>query len=162
MQGWDGPVVIEAVATFEAPQPVYNLEVHGEHVYHAGELGLLVHNTTEEDCLVIVPFSGRDGKIVEYEQPKGVAPNKVPTPSVKGIGKVADVVPKHVPKNWSKVDIENAISTYEKSIRLRKAEAEAFDAVGGGHVWARKAHYERIVQEENFLRQLRRTFEDLR
>jgi hypothetical protein len=25
-------------------QPVYNIEVHGEHVYQVGELGVLVHN----------------------------------------------------------------------------------------------------------------------
>lgn len=27
------------------PEPVYNLEVHGEHVYHVGSSGVLVHNT---------------------------------------------------------------------------------------------------------------------
>gem|GEM_PF-2430699 len=28
-------------------QPVYNIEVHGEHVYQVGELGVLVHNSCE-------------------------------------------------------------------------------------------------------------------
>ena len=27
-------------------QPVYNIEVHGEHVYQVGELGVLVHNVS--------------------------------------------------------------------------------------------------------------------
>lgn len=27
------------------PEPVYNLEVHGEHVYYVGQRGILVHNT---------------------------------------------------------------------------------------------------------------------
>jgi hypothetical protein len=29
-------------------EPVYNLEIHGEHVYQVGELGVLVHNAGEE------------------------------------------------------------------------------------------------------------------
>jgi len=27
------------------PEPVYNLEVHGEHVYYVGATGVLVHNS---------------------------------------------------------------------------------------------------------------------
>ena len=30
---------------------VYNIEVHGEHVYQVGELGLVVHNTRPGDIL---------------------------------------------------------------------------------------------------------------
>lgn len=117
MQGWDGPVVIEAVTTFEAPQPVYNLEVHGEHVHHAGELGLLVHNTTEEDCLVIVPFRGRDGKIVEYEQPKGVAPNNI-RDMLKGLpGKSGKTGPiKEVPDAKALDDLFDALSNGGKTV----------------------------------------------
>lgn len=89
--------------------------------------------------------------------------DRVPTPTVKGAGKIADAVPRRVPRNWSRVDIEDAITDYQRSIRIRKAEAADFDAIrGGGHVWARKAHYERIVLEEDFLRQLLRKLEDLR
>lgn len=77
------------------------------------------------------------------------------------MGKVANLIPSHVPKNWSKDDILDAISTCENSIKLKKAEAAAFDAAGGGHFWTRKAHYERIVEEEVFLRQLKHRMEDL-
>jgi hypothetical protein len=90
-----------------------------------------------------------------------VAPNKVALPTVKGISKVVDQVPTHVPKNWSKADISDAIETYRHSIALRKAEAGAFDAAGGGYVWARKARFERIVQEENFLRKMLKRLEDM-
>jgi hypothetical protein len=33
-------------------QPVYNIEVHGEHVYQVGELGVVVHNTCETATLI--------------------------------------------------------------------------------------------------------------
>jgi hypothetical protein len=102
------------------------------------------------------------GNKVDYILAAKNAPNKVPTPTIKGAGKVSDLVPPHVPQNWSKTDISDAIPTYENSIKLRKAEAAAFEAVGGGHVWIRKAHFERIVSEENFLRQLQRRLEELR
>jgi hypothetical protein len=40
----DGPAVVLSVSIVSTSQPVYNIEVHGEHVYQVGELGLLVHN----------------------------------------------------------------------------------------------------------------------
>lgn len=92
-----------------------------------------------------------------------LAPRKVPTPKLKGVGKIADAaVPKCVPSNWRKADIEDAILDYERSISIRKAEAADFDATrGGGHTWTRKSHNERIVEEENFLRQLRQKLDDM-
>jgi hypothetical protein len=36
--------VVLAVTLSRVTQPVYNIEVHGEHVYQVGELGVLVHN----------------------------------------------------------------------------------------------------------------------
>jgi hypothetical protein len=93
---------------------------------------------------------------------RGEVSKKVPTPTLKGLGKVADEVPTSVPKNWSKADIEDAITDYELSIRMRKAEATDFDAKrGGGHLWSRQSHNKRIAQEEAFLKQLKRKLEDL-
>lgn len=60
----------------------------------------------------------------------GNAPNKVPTPTLKEGGKIADTVPISVPKNWSKADIEDAILDYERSIAARKAEQAKFDKLG--------------------------------
>lgn len=37
-----------SVTILNQPVPVYNIEVHGEHVYQVGELGLIVHNTYTE------------------------------------------------------------------------------------------------------------------
>jgi hypothetical protein len=33
------------------PTPVYNIEVHGAHVYHVGTSGVVVHNPDPEDCI---------------------------------------------------------------------------------------------------------------
>ena len=105
---------------------------------------------------------GGKGRLLGQRKPITSAPNKIPAPTVKGAGKVADVIPKSVPKNWSRSVIEEAINDYKRSIALRKAEVARFDALGGGHLWARKAHYERIVGEENFLRKLEQAMEAMR
>ncbi|MBM3964668.1 MAG: hypothetical protein FJ308_06320 [Planctomycetes bacterium] len=47
LQGLDGIAVVLSVTLSRVAQPVYNIEVHGEHVYQVGELGLLVHNACE-------------------------------------------------------------------------------------------------------------------
>ena len=36
--------LVLSVRLSRVTQPVYNIEVHGEHVYQVGELGVLVHN----------------------------------------------------------------------------------------------------------------------
>jgi hypothetical protein len=45
LQGLDGLAVVLSVTLSRVTQPVYNIEVDGEHVYQVGELGLVVHNT---------------------------------------------------------------------------------------------------------------------
>ncbi|MFN6206382.1 MAG: polymorphic toxin-type HINT domain-containing protein, partial [Planctomycetota bacterium] len=44
LQGEGGLAVVLSITLSRVAQPVYNLEVHGEHVYQVGELGVLVHN----------------------------------------------------------------------------------------------------------------------
>ena len=51
LQGLDGLAVVLSVTLSRVTQPVYNIEVHGEHVYQVGELGLVVHNTCPLDRL---------------------------------------------------------------------------------------------------------------
>jgi hypothetical protein len=41
----EGVAIVLAVHHLRTAVPVYNIEVHGEHVYEVGELGLLVHNS---------------------------------------------------------------------------------------------------------------------
>ncbi|MFN7843074.1 MAG: polymorphic toxin-type HINT domain-containing protein [Pirellula sp.] len=45
LQAADGIATVLSLALVTSSLPVYNIEVHGEHVYQVGELGLLVHNT---------------------------------------------------------------------------------------------------------------------
>ena len=40
----DGAAVVLAAEPVPGGQPVWNLEVHGHHTYHAGTAGVLVHN----------------------------------------------------------------------------------------------------------------------
>jgi hypothetical protein len=44
LQAADGVATVVSIAIVSTNVPVYNIEVHGEHVYQVGELGLLVHN----------------------------------------------------------------------------------------------------------------------
>jgi hypothetical protein len=44
LQATDGIATVVSIAIVSTNVPVYNIEVHGEHVYQVGELGLLVHN----------------------------------------------------------------------------------------------------------------------
>jgi Colicin D/Pretoxin HINT domain len=45
LQATDRIATVVSIAIVTCSLPVYNIEVHGEHVYQVGELGLLVHNT---------------------------------------------------------------------------------------------------------------------
>ncbi len=45
-----GPMPIASIEHLIDPQPVYNLEVNGQHVYEVSELDILVHNTTDPWC----------------------------------------------------------------------------------------------------------------
>jgi hypothetical protein len=53
LQGLDGLAVVLSVTLSRVSQPVYNIEVHGEHVYQVGELGLVVHNAEGLICKTI-------------------------------------------------------------------------------------------------------------
>jgi hypothetical protein len=46
LQGLDGLAVVLGISLSRVSQAVYNIEVHGEHVYQVGELGLVVHNVS--------------------------------------------------------------------------------------------------------------------
>lgn len=50
----EGTTVVESRVRRPEPESVYNIEVHGEHVYRVGESGVLVHNASLEklDCAV--------------------------------------------------------------------------------------------------------------
>ena len=45
LQGLDGLAAVLGVTLSRVAESVYNIEVHGEHVYQVGELGVVVHNS---------------------------------------------------------------------------------------------------------------------
>jgi hypothetical protein len=47
LQAANGIATVVSIAIVSTNVPVYNIEVHGEHVYQVGELGLLVHNACD-------------------------------------------------------------------------------------------------------------------
>ena len=88
LQGHTGPAIVLHLALHQAAQPVYNVEIHGEHVYQVGELGVLVHNATSDDCLKLVaPVSGVSR----------VWPKHHPFPMY--LGGAADQTLKKIPRN---------------------------------------------------------------
>lgn len=46
----EGTTVVESLERRSEPEPVYNIEVEGDHVYRVGESGVLVHNTSVPCC----------------------------------------------------------------------------------------------------------------
>ena len=72
LQGLDGLAVVLGVSLSRVSQPVYNIEIHGEHVYQVGELGLVVHNA----C---AGFNSEMTKALQWLQQHGFnAKNAVP------------------------------------------------------------------------------------
>ena len=64
-----GTATVLAIEVLNQPTTVYNIEVHGEHVYEVGELGVLVHNACEEVLelargQVAMGFMTRAGKLI--------------------------------------------------------------------------------------------------
>jgi hypothetical protein len=46
-----GSTIVTSLTHIPGSTPVYNLEIHGTHVYHVGTSGVLVHNGDPEDCI---------------------------------------------------------------------------------------------------------------
>ncbi|MEI7863630.1 MAG: Hint domain-containing protein, partial [Planctomycetota bacterium] len=62
-----GPVAVASVEPLDRHPAVYNLEVHGEHVYRIAVDGVLVHNAGPSDCLEGLASGA---KLPRYEGPK--------------------------------------------------------------------------------------------
>ena len=62
-----GPVAVASVEPLDRHPAVYNLEVHGEHVYRVAVDGVLVHNAGPGDCLEGLASGAKQPR---YEGPK--------------------------------------------------------------------------------------------
>jgi len=72
LQSDDGIAMVVSVRILRDTRPVYNIEVHGEHVYQVGILTLLVHNANPLDCLGWVQRSTRQGERLVMDAVDGV------------------------------------------------------------------------------------------
>ena len=45
----DGPVEVQSVRLLSTAESVYNIEVHGHHIYQVGDVGVLVHNACHKN-----------------------------------------------------------------------------------------------------------------
>ncbi len=61
-----GPVEIVRTCILTTGQSVYNLEVHGHHIYQVGKLGLLVHNARGYQTNFFKKYPGKKGKVVVH------------------------------------------------------------------------------------------------
>jgi hypothetical protein len=58
----DGPVEILATQPLTSGESVYNLEIHGHHVYQVAELGVLVHNSSLDNYRAPKELTAREIK----------------------------------------------------------------------------------------------------
>ncbi|WP_232097322.1 polymorphic toxin-type HINT domain-containing protein, partial [Gimesia maris] len=64
-------VRITSIEIRAGPEPVYNLEVAGEHVYSVTDSGLLVHNVS--DCDLVTKIGLPDGSYIDLNAPTTVS-----------------------------------------------------------------------------------------
>ncbi|MFN9410933.1 MAG: polymorphic toxin-type HINT domain-containing protein [Pirellula sp.] len=86
LQAADGFATVLSIALVSTNIPVYNIEVHGEHVYQVGDLALLVHNT----CTVI-------GRMDDLKAFDDIPADVIDTWRKTGLG---DNVPWAVNRGW--------------------------------------------------------------
>lgn len=82
------------------------------------------------------------------------APGEDRFPSRDASGRIHGDIPDQVPRDWRSGEIQDAISEVEGSLAQRRGNQQIFGPDRG--------HDVRIVQEENWLKQLQRRLEDLR
>ena len=80
LSGKDGPVKALSLHLITKSQPVYNIEVHGEHVYEVGDCCVLVHNSTPCTENVIAAVSSATKPIIRSGVNRTIEANKQTRP----------------------------------------------------------------------------------
>jgi hypothetical protein len=106
--GAAGLAAVKSIALHSRSKSVYNLEVHGEHVYEVGNASILVHNSGPDDCLkavnALVPKGG--GKLIDA--------------ALDSTGKVHGILPKLQDLAWySRDDLEALLPQLRSSVQKR-------------------------------------------
>jgi hypothetical protein len=83
LQGLDGLAVVLSVTLSRVSQPVYNIEVHGEHVYQVGELGLVVHNVSSISGIADTISRSRNAALRAAKEANGIPRSAQPFRTIK-------------------------------------------------------------------------------
>jgi hypothetical protein len=126
-------VKIATLDTEESQLPVYNIHVAQLENYSVGFSGILVHNTNDPPAPSRMPRADR-------------------FPARDVSGRIHGEIPSSVPRNWRAGEIRDAIAEVEGSLAQRRGNQAIF---GPG-----RGHDVRVVQEEQWLRQLQRRLEE--
>jgi hypothetical protein len=111
-----GPVAVASVEPLDRHPAVYNLEVHGEHVYRIAVDGVLVHNAGPGEYL---------------KSANAARPKPINLPSAKGVridmdhivaghlagGKRASPLKSLFPEGWTPKDVERAVRSAYKNAK---------------------------------------------
>jgi hypothetical protein len=65
--GETGFATVLSVSTQSCSEPVYNLEIHGEHVYQVGKLGILVHNAVSCPTCTVAPVKTASESLPQFK-----------------------------------------------------------------------------------------------
>ncbi len=114
LRATNGPARVLALTIASVAVPVYNIEVHGEHVYEVGELGMLVHNSGEL-CGDLAAAISRGMKVLRGPG----APDEM-------VG-----VLKSLGRNMDRKQIREAIHAAKRKMNLGAADDVIFDRSGG-------------------------------
>ena len=124
LQGLDGLAVVLSVSLSRVTQPVYNIEVHGEHVYQVGELGLVVHNSCWHLHHAWPKYLGGPSKQVLVKLPKAVH-----DAFHSGLDKI-------LPRQWGKNYYDNlGAAGRRQMLEDLDAYTKAFDAKYNTNLW---------------------------
>lgn len=148
VDGQSGPIPVRSVRMVDDVSDVYNLEVHGHHVYRITTEGVLVHNS----CLK-VPFTSTYSKMSKLLSGFAFEANHLNQVAVYGKPSVLRLFGKKIPKNKA------ASMAIEGSIRVRnsahwkfhKSLDDFFEPYRrGGALWGQKptnAQYGEAMQQ---------------
>ena len=146
-----GPVAVHSVERLESALDVYNIEVHGEHVFRVTADGVLVHNACPHDVdwTLLGPKGGflKAGDAVsglEFNLPKGWRPS-FPDQSWFGHSEgnlISELMDAGLLKPGRTLNIEGTLAPCSSCKNLMKLISEKFqmgisylDANGGLWVW---------------------------
>lgn len=123
--GIDGPVNVGRIKFLNASQPVYNLEILGEHVYCVGKLGVLSHNTGPGQNCSFIMKPQAPVKAANLPSIKKLTIDMVHVASghMKGGSRVSSIKDLF-PATWTKAQVEKAIKESYKTAKRIKTQGD--------------------------------------